>query len=138
MRYSAGTFSFESPAGFTVQASVTLTRPGAKPQPPLGVTLTQDQVGQLQSPLAFLEGKLSQLREHLQRYALVSCEASTVGTHRAAKAQFTFVAEVELVQLVLVWFMGETLMTATVTTTAPGVADGWAALDAVATSVRPA
>jgi len=143
MRARHGGLSLEVPVGFRDQSTIQLMRDartvGGKPDPrdfPISYTLTRDRVGKAPDPLLYLKSKLVQLKPRLSRYHEELCEKTELAGHPAARARFTFVAEYELVQLVLVWFAGDDLLTATVTTTRAGVDEAWKALEEISRTVR--
>lgn len=143
MRIRYGTLSLEAPEGFRDQSTIQLLRDvrivDGKPDPedfPVSFTLNRDKVGKAPEPLLYLKSKLAQLKPRLAQYREDFSEKTEVEGHAAAKAQFTFVAEFELVQLVLVWFAGDDLFTGTVTTTKPGVREAWRILESIVRTVR--
>ncbi len=145
MRITHGDVSFELPEGFRDESTIVISRPvslNAKGVQldenayPLSLSLVHDEVARAPGPLAYLQLKLNQLRQSLGQFEVASCEAAEVGGHAAARAQFSFVAQFELHQLVLVWFVAERSYTVTLTTTRRGIEEGWQQLDAFVASLR--
>ncbi len=134
MRVVHGGVAFELPEGFVDQTAVSLVRPASQAYP-MSVTLTLDLVGGAPGPLVYLKLKLEQLRPSLQGYKLRSCEATQVGAHPGARAEFSFEAPPELCQLVLVFFAGPKLACLVLSTLPDGVSEGWRIIDRLASTI---
>ena len=143
MRATYGDVSFECPAGFANQTMISLMREsagqGGDEDYPISITVQHGKVGDEQgSPLAYLEDKLGQLSKQLNQYELALSEETTVGDHPAAKAHFSFVNQFKLEQLLLIWFQGDHLFAATVSTLPAGVDESWDVLGTLAASFQAA
>ena len=143
MRAAYGDVSFECPAGFANQTMISLMRESAGKAEdedyPISITVQHGKVGEDQSsPLAYLEDKLEQLSKQLNQYELHSSEDTTVNEHPAAKAHFSFFNQFKLEQLLLIWFQGEHIFAATVSTLPAGVDESWAILGTLAASFQAA
>jgi len=139
MRATYGSVSFESPEGFANQTMISLMREsagnGEADDYPISITVQHGKVGDEQgSPLAYLEDKLGQLSKQLNQYELSLSEETKVGDHSAARAHFSFVNQFKLEQLLLIWFQGEHLFAATVSTLPAGVEESWEVLTKLAAS----
>lgn len=146
MRVTHATIDFEMPDGFVDSTAVSLERPvpldknghpvpGAKGYP-LSITVNRDVVGKAPAPLPYLQNKINQIRTQLEEFKLDYCKEEQVGPYKCAKAHFSFVSYFQLEQLVLVFFIGDALMTATLTTTEPGIEEGWAVLTKLVTELK--
>ena len=144
MRTHYGPLSFEVPAGFADQSTISLIK-GIEFKEgkavdaegfPLSITVARDEVGNAPRPELYLQHKITQLRTRLAQFELSFLEEGEVGDHPAARAQFSFVAQFKLLQLVLVWFVGEELIAVTLTTTEPGIDVGWQTLEQFSATVE--
>lgn len=144
MRITYPCMSFELPEGFEDQSSIQIARPIAVDAQgralaadtyPLSIALNRDHKGKAPSPTLYLKAKLAQLQAQLPQFQSVEERGSEVAGLPAARAHFTFVAKFQLAQLVLVWFVDDTVVTATLSTTPAGVTEGWQVLDALAETI---
>lgn len=140
------TISFDMPEGFKDSTTVSIERPipvdqngkaipGAKAYP-LSMTISRDVVGKAPGPVPYLQNKINQIRGQLQDFKLEYCKEETVGSYKCAKAQFSFVSYFQLQQLVYVFFIDDALMSATLTTTEPGIEEGWEVLTKLVSTIK--
>lgn len=146
MRITHATIDLEMPEGFTDSTTVSLERPipldkngkalpGAKGYP-LSVTINRDVVGKAPGAVPYLQNKINQIRGQLQDFNLDFCKEEKVGPYTCAKAHFSFVSYFQLEQLIYVFFIGDALMTATLTTTQPGIEEGWEVLTNIVAGLK--
>tara|TARA_B100000959_G_C14525353_1_gene437172 strand:- start:10 stop:441 length:432 start_codon:yes stop_codon:yes gene_type:complete len=139
MRSTYGDVSFESPEGFQNQTMISLMRESAgkagDDDYPISITVQHGKIAEGDAgPLTYLEGKLEQLAKQLNQYELNGSEETTVGECTAAKAHFSFVNQFKLEQLLLIWYQGDNLFAATVSTLPAGVEESWEVLNKLAAS----
>ncbi len=146
MRVTHATIDFDMPEGFNDATTVSLEKPvpldkNGRPLPgakgyPLSITIGRDVVGKAPAPVPYLQNKINQIRPQLENFKLDFCQEAQVGPYSCAKAHFSFVSYFQLEQLIYVFFIGDALMTATLTTIEPGIEEGWQVLAKVVESIK--
>ena len=160
-----GRVSFQPPDGFSVQGAEPETGIGGRAatcvllcQPPLDepahfplgdnpgdldpagypvtISLTALPAQYVAAPRRHLEQMARAFTRHLPDFKTHFNEPLQLGDHSGARGHFSFTTNFPIHQLVAVWQIGETMITATMMATAPMVDRQWKALERFCATVR--
>ena len=103
---------------------------------PASITLTSRMAPTDACPFDHLRKTADVFQSHYKGFEVGFCQRSRVGEYPAARAQYSFITNFKIFQLLIVWLVDRELVTCAMMVSESGVEKGWKELEGFVDSIR--